>query len=481
MSAPCTTVTLELADLHPSLSDPLLEAMNFLNEVTGRFPQALSFAPGRPYEGLFDTAQVSRYLDTYTDYLTHERGYSPERVRTEIFQYGRTNGLIHELVSRTIANDEGIFVPPEAVVVSVGCQEAMLLVLRALFATPTDVLLVSSPCYVGVTGIARLLGIEVVPVPEGDQGVHPGAVSAAARRVRSEGKRPRALYLVPDFANPSGASLGADARRQLLDVAEEQDLLILEDNPYGFFVREGEPRPSLKSQDTDGRVVYFGTFAKTAFPGARVGYVVADQPVRAPDGRRTLLADELSKVKSMTTVNTPALSQAVIGGLLIQSGFRLRQANSEAIAFYRNNLLTLLDQLEQHFPPGYRDAHGISWNSPDGGFFLTMAVPFPADRAALERSARDFDVLWTPMSDFYLDGGGTHQLRLSCSYLSAPAIEEGVRRLAAFVAAECAALPAPPAPPAPATARPAPRLPVSRPCVPNPVRISPTPGEPSRA
>ncbi|MCP9963452.1 PLP-dependent aminotransferase family protein [Streptomyces somaliensis] len=273
-------------------------------------------------------------------------------MRTQLFQYGRTNGIIHELIARTVANDEGIEVAPEAVVVTTGCQEAMLLTLRALFAHPEDTLLVSSPCYVGITGVARLLGIRVRPVPEGPAGPDPEGVLAAARAAREAGERPRAFYVVPDFANPSGTSMSLTGRRRLLRVAEEEDLLVLEDDPYGFFVRTGSARPTLKALDTGRRVVHLGSFAKTALPGARVGYVIADQEVIDPAGRRSLLADELSKIKSMTTVNTSAVSQAVIGGLLVESDCRLRDANAEAIAYYRGNMDTLLDELERHFSRG---------------------------------------------------------------------------------------------------------------------------------
>ena len=428
------TRPLDLSTLHASLSDPLLDAMNFLNEVTQRFPHAVSFAPGRPYEGLFDVAAIERHLKTYTTYLSQELGQTEEQVKTALFQYGRTNGQIHALIARTLENDEGIRIAPEAVVVTVGCQEGMLLALRALFADQDDVLLVNSPCYVGATGAARLLDIPVEPVREGPDGLDPEQVAATAARLRAAGKRPRALYLVPDFGNPSGVSLGVAARHRLLEVAAEQDLLILEDNPYGFFVREGEPRPTLKSLDRDRRVIHLGSFAKTAFPGARVGYLLADQEVAGPDGRRSLLAEELSKIKSMTTVNTPALSQAVIGGLLIESGFRLRETNSAAIAFYRRNLDTLLRQLELYLPEDRREALGLSWNRPDGGFFLTVNVRFRADNDALERSARDYGVLWTPMDSFYPGGGGERQLRLSCSYVNVDQIEDGVRRFADFVA-----------------------------------------------
>jgi (S)-3,5-dihydroxyphenylglycine transaminase len=421
----------QLTDLHGSLCDPLLDTMNFLNEVTARFPDAISFAPGRPYDEPFYPAVVAGYLDAYAKYLERDRGLSQRQVGSLLFQYGRTKGQIHELVAATVANDEGIEAPPESIVVTVGAQEGMLLALRALFRDPADVLLVASPCYVGITGAARLLDIAVEPVPEGPSGVDATAVRAAAARVRAGGRRPRALYVVPDFANPSGTSMPAGARRELLAVATDEELYVLEDNPYGLFSRTGERTPTLKQLDEHRRVVYLGSFAKTCFPGARVGYAIADQPVVAPDGSVTLLADQLSKIKSMTTVNTSPLAQAVIGGMLVTYGCRLRAAGEERIRRYRDRLDALLAALDRHFSGDT----GIGWNVPDGGFFLVVSVPFTADEAALTRSARDHGVLWTPMSYFYPGGGGERQLRLSCSYLEVAEIDEGVRRLREFTQA----------------------------------------------
>ncbi|QKW22914.1 PLP-dependent aminotransferase family protein [Kitasatospora sp. NA04385] len=422
---------LDLADLHGSLSDPLLDAMTFLNEVTGRYPDAVSFAPGRPYEEFFDPADIPKHLETYLHHLRAERGLTEAQVRQEVFQYGRTKGLIAPLIARALAADEGIDTDPEALVVTVGAQEGMLLVLRALCAGPDDVLLVSAPCYVGVTGAARLLDLTVHPVPEAgpDGGLDPEALAAAVRDLRAAGKRPRACYVVPDFANPSGASMAEPARRRLLEVAEESGVLLIEDNPYGFFGRTAAARPTLKALDGDrGNVVYLGSFAKTCFPGARVGYVVADQRVAGGAGTG-LLADELAKLKSMTTVNTSALSQAVIGGMLLDGGLRLRDANEPARGFYARNMDTLLAALETAF----QGVPGVSWNRPDGGFFAVVTVPFRADARALDACARAHGVLWTPMDGFHPGGGGERQLRLSCSYLTPEQITDGVRRLAAFV------------------------------------------------
>ena len=423
------TGDLRIGDLHGSLADPLLDAMTFLNEVTSRFPDAISFAPGRPYEGLFDPDTIPDNLTAYTEYLLRDKGFSRDQVRTALFQYGRTNGEIHELIARTVANDELIDVPPESVVVTVGAQEGMLLVLRALFARPGDVLLVGSPCYVGITGAARLLDVDFVPVPEGDDGLDPDAVAAVAAEVLAAGRRPRALYVVPDFANPSGVSMAVPNRQRLLEMAAANDFLVIEDNPYGFFSRDDVFRPTLKSLDTRRSVVYLGSFAKTCFPGARLGYVLADQVV--DDG--TLLADQLAKVKSMTTVNTPSLSQAVIGGMLVRADCRLREANRDTIRFYRENMTRLLAELDRHFPAERRAELGLDWNTPAGGFFVVLTVPFAADAAALARSAGEYGVLWTPMAAFHLDGGGRCQLRLSCSYVEPDVLVEGVVRLAAFI------------------------------------------------
>ena len=413
--------------LHTSVTDPVSASMNFLNEVAGRFPDAISLAAGRPYDAFYTVEDVERYLAAYVSYL-RARGLGEARVRQAILQYGRTNGLLGDMIARMLELDEGIRVPPESVMVTSGCQEAMIVALRGLCAGPEDVVLAAEPCYVGLTGAARVLGVTVVPVPETAAGLRPETVARVAREVRASGRTPRALYVVSNFANPSGVSLAADVRRGLIEVAADQDLLILEDDPYGLFGLDDLHIPTLKSLDTDQRVIYLGSFAKSVFPGARVGFMVADQVVVSAAGHRSLLADELSTIKSMVTVNTSPIAQAVIGGVLVSCGYSLRAANREKIEFYRRNLRALLAALERHFGDP-----AITWNSPSGGFFAVMDVPVRADEKLLELSARDYGVLWTPMSFFYLNGGGAHAIRLSCSALVPDQIDEGVRRLATLI------------------------------------------------
>ncbi len=421
--------------LHDSLSDPLLDVMNFLNEVALRFPEAISFAPGRPNEKFYDRQQINSYLDAYVRYLSQTRGFSEAKIRSNLFQYGRTNGHIHDLVARMLEKDEGIKASPESIVVTVGCQEGMFITLRALFSKDTDVLLVGMPCYIGITGAAKLLGIAITPVAEREDGLDLDDLEAKLKSLRAEGKRPRALYLVADFANPSGRSLSLQARQRLLDIAERADLLIIEDNPYGFFFREGPRKPTLKSLDKTKRVIYLGSFSKSAFPSLRVGYAVADQPVRDAAGKEHPLADELSKIKSMISVNTSSLCQAIIGGMLVLNDCSLLGANQEAISFYKGNMEALLQALERHLPRSEPWARDVTWNVPDGGYFLVLKLPFEADEALLELSAHTYRVIWTPMRYFYFGAGGEREIRLSCSYLSVEDIDEGVSRLSRLIKA----------------------------------------------
>ncbi|MFB7330327.1 PLP-dependent aminotransferase family protein [Streptomyces adustus] len=427
--------TLQLEDLHGSLSDPVMSSMTLLNEAAGRFPQAVSFSAGRPYEEFYDPLQIHDYLERFRKYLEVERGLDPDQVRTALFQYGHTKGLLTDLLVRHLAVDEGVSADPDSVVVTTGCQEAMILLLRALRTGGEDVIMAPAPTYVGFLGAARLMDMPVLPVAEGTGGIDVEDLVVQLGRARQRGLNPRACYVVPDFANPSGLSMSLADRRRLLEVAERENILVIEDNPYSLFNADGRRLPSLKSLDTAQRVVYVGSFAKTAFPGARVGYVVADQVVEgAGPGEGPLLADQLAKLKSMLTLNTSTISQAVIGGKLLANECSMTRATQRETEIYRRNLAAVLVGLDKYFPaPADGSAPRTTWNIPGGGMFAVVTLPFEADAETLEYSASRFGVLWTPMRYFYPDGGGTHQIRLSFSVLTPEQIEEGLARLAALV------------------------------------------------
>ncbi|MGW1074436.1 aminotransferase-like domain-containing protein [Streptomyces sp. NPDC002537] len=425
-------LSLKHESLHAGVVDPEMDSMRILSETALKYPAALSFSSGAPYDGTHDLANIPFYIDRYIKHL-RDRGMTERQITRLFFQYGPVNGVIQGEVALMLKRDENIDVPAEAVMITHGFQEAALVALRGLFSSPDDVLLSVSPAYVGITGAARMLDIPVRGIVEGPDGLDPEEVAAAARAVRAEGGRAVALYLVPDFSNPSGTVLPLEARRRLLEVADDEDLVILEDNPYGLFARDGESMPTLKSLDAGRRVVYLGSFAKSAFPGARLGYLVADQPVTDDAGGTRLLAQVLSKAKAMFTVGSSTLSQAVIGGILVENDYDLRSPTRELAAVYLERLDATLAALDEHFPAGEFADHGVRRNAPRGGFFLTLQVPFTADLAAMERSARDYGVSWAPMSMFYVGGGGDRTMRLGFSNLAPEAIREGIARLARFI------------------------------------------------
>jgi (S)-3,5-dihydroxyphenylglycine transaminase len=411
------------------LSDPLLDVMNFLNEVVLRYPQAVSFAPGRPAERHFDVEESLAAAAPWVAARARAAGVAERAVWDDLGQYNKTNGIINEAIARQLAADEGITAAPGAIVVTTGCQEGMAILLLGLIDPATDALLVSDPAYIGVPGLARIMGLTVIPIATGGEGLEPAAVRRAAAAARAMGRRPRALYDVPDFNNPLGTRMPLASRRELLAVAREEGLLIWEDNPYGMFSYDGAPLPTLKALDEDGVVVYMGSFSKTLFPGLRLGYLVADQPVVLPSGERVPLAAELSKIKSLTTVNTSPLVQAIAGGILLESGGSLRPIVERKLPFYRANRDRMLARLAAELG----DCAGMSWNRPEGGFFLILTLPFEFTDDDLTACARDYGVIVCPLRFFALSPGRERQVRLSFSYVTEEQIEEGIARFARFV------------------------------------------------
>ena len=411
------------------LADPLLDVMNFLNEVVLRYPEAVSFAPGRPSERFFD---VERSLGAAAGWVASRAsasGAAERAVWNDLGQYSRTNGLINDLIARQLAADEGIAAAPESIIVTTGCQEGMAILLLGLIDPAADALLVSDPAYIGVPGLARILGLTLIPVPTGERGLDPDAVRAGIAEARRLGRRPRALYDVPDFNNPLGTRMPLDARRALLALAREEGMLVWEDNPYGMFSYDGPPLPTLKALDEHGVVIYLGSFSKTLFPGLRLGYLVADQQVVLPTGGRVPLAAELSKVKSLTTINTPPVLQAIVGGILLATGGSLKSILAEKLPFYRANRDRMLAELEA----ALGGVEGVRWNRPEGGFFLTLTLPFEFTDDDLTACARDFGVIVCPLRFFALTAGWERQVRLSFSYTDEARIDEGIGRLARFV------------------------------------------------
>jgi len=402
--------------------------MGFLNEIISKYPDAISFGPGAPHPESYTDLDIFGAAEKYQNYLHQEGGLSQDAARRSIFQYGSSQGQICDLVAKALERDLSIPISARSVIITVGCQEAMLLILRSLRTAATDVIAVVAPCYVGIVGAAHLVDFEIIVINEGETGIDLFDLQSKIAALRTSGKKLRALYVAPDFANPSGLLMDLRSREALLNLANVENFLIIEDSAYSFTLPDHLNLPSLKSLDRSKRVIYIGTFSKICLPGVRVGFALADQHIQTPLGNR-LLSQELASLKNMVSVNTSPICQAIVGGLLLSSGCSLKVLARKNASLYQHNLNHLLSALDRHM----KRALGIRWNRPEGGFFVRMRLPIPVDGSLAEISARDYGVIWTPMNHFFPSPTVSHELRLSCSYLNPAEIDEGARRLSGFL------------------------------------------------
>jgi (S)-3,5-dihydroxyphenylglycine transaminase len=315
---------------------------------------------------------------------------------------------------------------PENIVVCMGFQEACTLTLLSIF-EGGGVLLVPDPAFCGITGIAKLLGIKIVPVPMATF-LDPIALRKVVEGLESRGEKPRALYAIPDFSNPTADSLCYHGRKSMLALAKEKNFFILEDTAYRYFRYEGENVPSMKAIDSS-RVFLLGSFAKSIFPGLRMGYVVA------PEGAGVIpFSARLCKAKSLITVNTPALCQAVVAGLLIENNYSLKELNQSRVLAYATKRNHMIECLEREFALNVDSQRAVTWNHPTGGFFINLHLPFVFGESEMRQCARQFKVIVFPTSLFSLTNEAVTQVRLSFSNATLSEITQAIARFKAYVA-----------------------------------------------
>ena len=393
------------------------DTIGFLNQVMSNYPQAISFAPGAPVLDGVDRQTVMAALDAF---VSGAGAHS----WAEMLSYGPSQGIIRSELSGVLATTQGLNVSESDIAVTVGAQEAFLLVLRALDLQAAGTLAIVTPAFGGIRGAAHFLGASVLEVNEGPDGVDVDTFERACADQRVAGSPLRALYVAPDFSNPSGTIMPLTCRRQLLDAAAHNKVLVIEDTTYGF--TDSAVPPTLKALDKHGIVIQIGTFSKVCAPGLRVGFVIADQAWR--DGT---LAQRVASLKNMTTVNTPGLSQAVVAGMVLSSPTALVRRHHERAEIYALKRELLLAALDDEF--GSASAPGIRWNRPTGGFFVTLKTTVNLDHGALRQCAVEHGVLWTPMRDFYDGHEGDQAMLLSYSFVPTGQIREGVARLRRFL------------------------------------------------
>jgi (S)-3,5-dihydroxyphenylglycine transaminase len=426
------TTLIQECTVNPLLNSIGEDVMGFLNEIQLKYPAATSFASGRPDEHYFDIQHFPDYFNVFVEATATAGNKKKEEVMNHLGQYNRAKGIINEHIARYLEKDEAIKVNAADILVTVGTQEALVIALLTLCDRSKDVIIVEEPTYVGITHLAMINGYEMGSVAVDADGISLEFLEEKIIWYKKQGRKAKVVYVTPDYQNPTGNSMSLEKRHRLLELAHKHDFFILEDNAYGDFIYQGVKHPALKALDKHKKVIYLRSFSKTLYPSLRLGVMVVDQVIHE-EGKAIALSDLMAKTKGYVTVNTPAVIQAVLGGMLIKHNYSLKRINKEKIANIkrkRNQLLLAMNRsLNVKVAPWARE---ISWNQPAGGFFLTISVPFQVDKNDVIACVEAYNVIFTPMSFFYLQDGGSNEIRLAFSYLSYDDIAPAVERLAMY-------------------------------------------------
>lgn len=368
-------------------------------------PEVVSLAGGMPYV----SALPQDVLNGSIERVMQEQG-------PVALQYGGGQGVgvLREQILDIMAL-EGVRGSADDVVITTGSQQALDLVTK-LFVNPGDVVLAEAPSYVGALGVFRSYQAEVAHVLMDDQGIIPESLRETIANLNAAGKSIKLLYTIPNFQNPTGVTMSFARRAEVLEIARSNDILVLEDNPYGL-LHFGTPAPhAMRSLDDDG-VVYLGTFSKTLAPGLRVGWALAPHGIR----EKLILAAEAA-----------ILSPSVFNQLIISEYLNRTDWMAQIETFretYRVRKDAMISALGEYLPK-------LSCTDPGGGFFVWLNLPPHLDsKAMLPRAVKEL-VAYTPGTAFYADGRGGNHIRLSFCYPEPDFIQEGIRRLATVINGE---------------------------------------------
>jgi 2-aminoadipate transaminase len=330
-----------------------------------------------------------------------------------VLSYGSAGG--YAPLRAWIAERHGV--EPGRVVVTNGSLQGFVF-LAELLAGNGERVLVEAPTYDRPLKILDALGAEVVAVPQTEEGIDVDALAEELRR----GTRPAYLYVIPTFQNPSGRTLGTDARSRLVELAVEHDLLVLEDDPYGLVRFEGTAPPTLHELEGGERVIYSSSFSKIVAPGVRVGYLVL--PER--------LAGSVESLATSTYISPALLSQATVYEFLRRDGLGRNLELVRSLLKARRD--ALLDALDEHLA-----GTGARWNRPEGGYFLWLELPEGMDVVELLAAAEEIGVTFVPGPDFFpRGGGGRSAARLAFSFASPGQLAAAAGRLATLISSASA-------------------------------------------
>lgn len=319
-----------------------------------------------------------------------------------LLSYGTGNG--YPPLRDVLAAEHGV--TPDRVFVTNGSLQGFVFLLESIL-EPGDLVAVESPTYDRALLQLKLHDMEILPIPVEDDGLSVEALEAAI----AAGRVPKLLYTIPNFQNPSGATISEAKRRALADVCTRHGILILEDDPYGKLRFEGEPLPSIFELAGDENVIFTSSFSKTVAPGLRVGYLVAPADI----------AKQLAAAASRTYISPALLSEGAIHRLIVDGKL---PANIEHVTGLMRERRDAMMEGLKHFPEGTRCV------PPAGGFFAWVQLPEGLSADELFDTAADAGIAYVKGSDCFVEGG-ERTLRLAYSGVSPEEIAEGMERLGA--------------------------------------------------
>jgi 2-aminoadipate transaminase len=377
--------------------------------LAGSPPGVLSMTGGFPNPATFPTDEI----DELAARLVREDA-------AVALQYTPCEGLasVREYLLDRQEQMQGRRPVPAGLIVTSGGMECIALMCQALI-DPGDLVAVEGPTYLGALMAFGGAEAEVVAIPMDADGL---LVGALAERLEA-GLRPKLLYTIPEYQNPTGRTLPLDRRRELVELCRSHGVLIFEDVAYRELSFDGTSLPTLWSLGPDV-VLQAGTFSKSFFPGVRLGWAAGPADVVA----------ELAAAKANTDQCAGGLGQRLVEEYGRAGGFERHLPATRAL--YASHWAVLSDALERHMPPG------VSWTEPTGGFLTWVTLPEELDSFALRPAATEAGVAYVPGPPFHVGDGGANTMRLSFSHLTETELDTAAERLAGVIASALSAGPA---------------------------------------
>ncbi len=365
-------------------------------------PGCISFAAGNPSPESFPIPQIKEIAD---DILANDP--------ITALQYGVTEGYapLRDLVKQRLKRVYNIGTPDDETIIVTGGQQGIELTCKVM-CNEGDVVISENPSFIGALNSFRSLGAKLVGVPLKDDGMD---IAALENALKSNPKT-KLIYTIPSFQNPAGITSTLENRKAVYELARKYDVLIIEDNPYGDLRFAGEDVPTYKSFDTDGRVVYCGSFSKILSAGIRVGTLTANKE----------LVSKIVVAKQVEDVHTNVFFQMVCAKYM--SEYDLEGHIEKIRKLYMHKAGLMIAALEKYMPAD------VKFTRPDGGIFLWCSLPEGYSLDEFVKRCSDKNVFVVPGTAFLPDESEvTRSFRLNYSMPSDEEIDRGIKLLADVV------------------------------------------------